>query len=164
MGSSNCRTRATKPVMIPAAQLAPGLLIPFSSQQNSLENKGLHLPPYTFVSENQEKLESASPKYELPICRNSSKLVHFDGNPSPPTPPQQAHLKDTKPINREHSESCCQWLEENRYRESHNDDKSRLCSSLTNVGTKTCHEYPALKRVTLLRDQSISGSRWTTLK
>ena len=112
-------------------------------------------------------LVHANPKngsYILPntvlICRARLK---FDRNPSLP-PPWPAHFKDTKPINREHSEGCCQWLEENRYRESHNDDKSGLCSSLTNVGTKTRHEYPALKRVTLLRDQSISGSQWTTLK
>lgn len=97
------------------------------------------------------------------IYRNSSRRGSMDGNPSPP-PPGPAHFKDTKPINREHSESCCQWLAENRYRESHNDDKSGLGSSLTNVGTKTRHEYPALKRVTLLRGQSISSSQWTTLK
>lgn len=96
------------------------------------------------------------------ICTNSRKLrLNLIWKP-----PQPMHFKDrtTKPINRDHSDTCCQRLKENGYRESHNYDKFRRCFSLTNVGTKTLHEYPALKRVIFLRGQSISGSQWTTLK
>lgn len=132
---------------------------------NTLQ-KSRRLAPFSnaLMSENQENQSWLHPNTSSQYAETPASQAQFDRDPSPPSPPQPAHFKDTKPINREHSESCCQWLEENRYQESHNDDKSRLRSSLTNVGTKTHHEYPALKRVTLLRDQSISGSRWTTLK
>lgn len=141
----------------------PGLAVTFSNHSYPLGIKKVSpLPP--MPSWVKSKIISGGfTQAQATKCRNSRKLGSTDGNPGPP-PPRPAHFKDTKPINREHSESCCQWLEENRYRESHNDDKSRLCSSLTNVGTKTHHEYPALKRVTLLRGQSISSSQWTTLK
>lgn len=141
----------------------PGLAVTFSNHSYPLGIKKVSpLPP--MPSWVKSKIISGGfTQAQATKCRNSSKLGSTDGNPGPPLP-RPAHFTDTKPINREHSESCCQWREENRYRESHNDDKSRLCSSLTNVGTKTHHEYPALKRVMLLRGQSISSSQWTTLK
>lgn len=107
-------------------------------------------------SENPKASSWLTPNTGSPYAKTPAGQAPSRGNLSP-APPRPAHLRDSKSINREPSASGCQWLEENRYRESRNDDKSGRRSSLTNVGTKTGHEYPALKRVTLLRGRSISA-------